>query len=136
MSKGHSLGGTHGGFSCCTASWHAGFNSAAHGIDSVSVRLQGAWAPVIRRTGFVALLHVGSSQTRERTRVPCTGRWIPIHCNTREVHYLLVSKSLDLWVFIWGELTPSGASTMARDTLIFIIKTGILVLVIRDQGCY
>ena len=34
--------------------------------------------------GLVAPQHVGSSQTRARTRVPCTGRWIPNHCATRE----------------------------------------------------
>ena len=28
--------------------------------------------------------HVGSSQTRARTRVPCIGRQIPNHCATRE----------------------------------------------------
>ena len=35
--------------------------------------------------GLVALLHVGSSQTRARTHVPCIGRWILNHCATREV---------------------------------------------------
>ena len=28
--------------------------------------------------------HVGSSQTRTRTRVPCIGRQTPNHCTTRE----------------------------------------------------
>ena len=35
--------------------------------------------------GLVAPPHVGSSQTRARTRVPCIGRWILNHCATREV---------------------------------------------------
>ena len=35
-------------------------------------------------TGLVAPRHVGSSQTRARTRVPCTGRRILHHCATRE----------------------------------------------------
>ena len=35
-------------------------------------------------TGLVAPRHVGSSQTRARTHVPCTGRQIPNHCTTRE----------------------------------------------------
>ena len=34
--------------------------------------------------GLVALQHVGSSQTRARTRVPCIGRQILNHCATRE----------------------------------------------------
>ena len=35
--------------------------------------------------GLVAPRHVGSSRTRARTQVPCTGRWILNHCATREV---------------------------------------------------
>ena len=35
-------------------------------------------------TGLVAPRHVGSSQTRARTRVPCIGRRILNHCATRE----------------------------------------------------
>ena len=35
-------------------------------------------------TGLVAPRHVGSFQTRARTRVPCIGRQIPNHCATRE----------------------------------------------------
>ena len=35
--------------------------------------------------GLVALQHVGSSQTRARTRVPCIGKEILNHCTTREV---------------------------------------------------
>ena len=35
-------------------------------------------------TGLVAPRHVGSSQTRAQTRVPCIGRQILNHCATRE----------------------------------------------------
>ena len=35
--------------------------------------------------GLVALRHVGSSQTRDRTCVPCIGGQILNHCATREV---------------------------------------------------
>ena len=35
--------------------------------------------------GLVALLHVESSQTRDRTCVPCISRRILYHCTTREV---------------------------------------------------
>ena len=35
-------------------------------------------------TGPVAPRHMGSSQTRARTRVPCIGRQILNHCATRE----------------------------------------------------
>ena len=42
-------------------------------------RLQTRWL-----TGLVAPRHVGSSQTRARTRVPCISRQILNHCATRE----------------------------------------------------
>ena len=32
---------------------------------------------------------MGSSLTRDRTHVPCIGRWILNHCATREVHGLI-----------------------------------------------
>ena len=38
--------------------------------------------------GLVAPWHVGSSQTRDRTRVPSVGRQILNHCATREVREL------------------------------------------------
>ena len=42
--------------------------------------------------GPVAPRHVGSSQTRARTRVPCIGRQIPNHCATREAQPLMSFK--------------------------------------------
>ena len=38
--------------------------------------LQGAWAQYLWHVGLVALWHVGSSWTRDRTHVPCIGRQI------------------------------------------------------------
>ena len=48
-----------------------------------------AQAQQLWHTGLVASQHVGSSQTRARTRVPCTGRRIHNHCANREVPYSL-----------------------------------------------
>ena len=42
-------------------------------------RLSSLWL-----TGLVAPQHVGSSQTRARTRVPCISRQTLNHCATRE----------------------------------------------------
>ena len=48
-------------------------------------------------TAFVAPRHVGSSQTRARTRVPCIGRQILNHSATREVPiFLFLRFSLSL----------------------------------------
>ena len=41
----------------------------------------------LRLTGLVAPRHVGSSQTRARTRVPCISRQILNHCTTREAPF-------------------------------------------------
>ena len=50
----------------------------------------GAWALVrgllqVWCSGLVSLQHVGSSQTRDGTHVPCAGGWILAHCATSEV---------------------------------------------------
>ena len=47
-------------------------------------------------TGLVAPRHVGPSQTRARTRVPCIGRQILNHCATREaLAQVLISENKD-----------------------------------------
>ena len=45
----------------------------------------GTWAQQLWLAGLVAPRHVGSSQIRARTRVPCIGRRILNYCTTREV---------------------------------------------------
>ena len=45
--------------------------------------------------GLVALRHVGSSQTRARTRVPCIGRQTLNHCATREALKFFTNKFLE-----------------------------------------
>ena len=44
--------------------------------------------------GLVAPRHVGSSQTRAQTRVPCIGRQILNHCVTREAQELVFIQSV------------------------------------------
>ena len=46
-------------------------------------------------TGPVAPRHVGSSQTRARTRVPCTGRQTLNHCATREAQKVFLKPQID-----------------------------------------
>ena len=44
--------------------------------------------------------HMGSSQTRDRTHLPCTGRRLHTHCATREVPCVFFSKfSMTVSVF-------------------------------------
>ena len=51
-------------------------------------------------TGPVAPWHVGSSQTRARTRVPCIGRQTLNHCATREALILFIFK-IYLFIYFW-----------------------------------
>ena len=61
--------------------------------------------------GLVAPRHVGSSQTRARTRVPCIGRQILNHCATREAPWTLFFKCNNKnWTF-W---VPSTHQACAR----------------------
>ena len=62
------------GLSCC-------------GAQAPDVQAQQLWL-----TGLVAPRHVGSSQTRARTRVPCISRQILNHCATREAPKILKVK--------------------------------------------
>ena len=50
--------------------------------------------------GFVALQHVKSSCTRDQIHGPCIGRWILIHCTTREVpgQYILKSELIQNYI--------------------------------------
>ena len=55
-----------------------------HGLSCCGAQAPDAQAQQLWLTGLVAPWHVGSSQTRARTRVPCIGRQILNHCATRE----------------------------------------------------
>ena len=76
-----------GGLSCCRAQALGVRASvvAACGLQQLWLVGSRAQAQQLWRTGLVAPRHVGSSRTRDRTRVSCIGRQILNHCATREV---------------------------------------------------
>ena len=61
------------------------------GLSCCGAQAPDAQAQQLWLTGPVAPWHVGSSQTRVRTHVPCIGRQILNHCATREAPLLLFS---------------------------------------------
>ena len=69
------------------------------GAQAPDVQAQYLW-----RTGLVAPRHVGSSQTRARTCVPCIGRQILNHCTTREA---LLSILNSILFMVWGIVVSS-----------------------------
>ena len=70
------------GLSCC-------------GAQAPDVQAQQLWL-----TGPVAPRHVGSSQTRTQTRVPCIGRQILNHCVTREAPPFCLKSDQFLFILI------------------------------------
>ena len=52
-------------------------------------------------TGLVALRHLGSSQTRAQTHVPCIGRRILNHCTTKEAPRLLFFFNFIYLFYLW-----------------------------------
>ena len=67
------------------ATLHRGARASHYrGLSCCGAQAPDAQAQQLWLTGPVALQHVGSSQTRARTRVPCTSRQTPSHCATRE----------------------------------------------------
>ena len=78
-----------GGFFCCGA-WALGMRASvvvARGLRSCNAGFR-AQAQLLWHMGLVAPQHVGSSQTRDQTHVPCIGRQILNHCTTREIPLL------------------------------------------------
>ena len=64
---------------------HRGERASHHrGLSPCGAQAPDAQAQQLWLTGPVAPRHVGSSQTRARTRVPCIGRQTLNHCATRE----------------------------------------------------
>ena len=63
---------------------HGARASHRRGLSCCGAQAPDAQAQQPRLTGPVAPRHAGSSQTRARTRVPCTGRQTLNHCATRE----------------------------------------------------
>ena len=88
------------------ATLHCGvWASHYRGLPCCGAQAPDAQAQQLWLTGLVALRHVGSSQTRARTRVPCIGRQIPNHRATREaptgrgilIHY--ATREVPFWNF-------------------------------------
>ena len=67
------------------ATLHRGARASHHrGLSCCGAQAPDAQAQQLWLTGLVAPRHVGSSQPRARTRVPCIGRQILNHCAIRE----------------------------------------------------
>ena len=73
------------------ATLHRGARAShCRGLSCCGAQAPDAQAQQLWLTGLVAPRHVGSSQTRARTRIPCIGRQTLNHCATREALKFLI----------------------------------------------
>ena len=73
------------------ATLHRGARASHHrGLSCRGAQAPDAQAQQLWLTGVIAPRHVGSSQTRARTRVPCIGRQTLNHCAIREALSFLI----------------------------------------------
>ena len=78
---------------------HGARASHYRGLSCCGAQAPDAQAQQLWLTGPVAPRHVGSSQTRAQTRVPCIGRRTPNHCATREAPIYIFFKNLFIFFF-------------------------------------
>ena len=84
------------------ATLHRGARASHYrGLSCCGAQAPDAQAQQLWFTGLVAPRHVGSPQTRARTRVPCIGRQILNHCATREAQPLNIFKFQNIVCRAW-----------------------------------
>ena len=83
------------------AALHGGARASHYrGLSCCGAQAPDAQAQQLWVTGLVAPRHVGSSQSRARTRVPCIGRQILNHCATREAPCLNFLNFMHFYVSV------------------------------------
>ena len=119
-----------------TGSRHLGLSSCDTRAQQLRPTDSRAQAQQLQLPGPVALRHVGSSRTSNRTHVPCIGRWILNHCTTREALPPFESENLastDLLKVLHVPLfhilnifflrgSPFLSSSMGEILLLFLIQ--------------
>ena len=78
----------------CRDSSYCQAEALGHGLSSCGLQVPEHRLRQLCLTGLAALRQVDPSQTRDRTRVPCAGRWLVNHCTTREVQKTTFLKPL------------------------------------------
>ena len=100
------------------ATLHRGARASHYrGLSHCGAQAPDAQAQQLWLTGLVAPRHVGSSQTRARTRVPCIGRQTLNHCATREA---------------WEMTTFNGQGVFQKVMKLFCKQ--IVVIVVQHRG--
>ena len=105
---------------------HCGARASHHrGLSHCGAQAPDAQAQQLWLTGPVAPRHVGSFQTRARTRVPCISRQTLNHCTTREA-LLVVRLSFSTFFSI---STPSAPPKTWKSCYYELLTTVSFILV-------
>ena len=109
------------------ATLHRGARAARHrGLSCCGAQAPDAQAQQLWLTGLAAPRHVGSSQTRAQTRVPCIGRQTLNHCATREaqkcVNVLNRATFFQKMHFIFASGTEMKRKFKQQTTLLFLLN--------------
>ena len=126
-------------FSSCGAgaTLHRGTRTSHYrGLSCCRAQAPDAQAQQLWLTGPVAPRHVGSSQTRARTCVPCIGRQTLNHCATREapsIHFYSYFSNVDMesCVFIEYFILPFGTFI----TIYFVVQVDVHVAIWERFQC-
>ena len=103
--------------------------SRYHGLSCCGAQAPDAQAQQLWPTGPAAPRHVGSSQTRARTRVPCIGRQTLNHCATREAQSIFL-KYINLFFAVLGLCCcVQTFSSCSEWGLLFVAVRGLLIAV-------
>ena len=110
------------------ASHHRG--PSRHGAQAPDAQAQQLWL-----TGPAAPWHVGSSQARARTRVPCISRQTLNHCATREAPSSLLTCSFILFIYLKKYLFIWLRQVLVAAHGIFVAPRGIFIAVCGIFSC-
>ena len=101
------------------------------GLSRCRAQAPDAQAQQLWLTGLVAPRHVGSSQTRARTCVPCIGRQILNHCATREAPRLCFESEIMHINHRTHRLYNEYVAVIMRTIITFVI-----IIIIRSEGVF
>ena len=88
---------------CCVGFFLVVASGGCSAVAVASVVEHGLWGMPgqhVWHMDSVALLYMGSSQTRGQTHVSCIGRWILHHWATREVLVLVLKRYIHMYVYL------------------------------------
>ena len=117
------------------ATLHRGARASHYrGLSCCGAQAPDAQAQQLWLTGLVAPWHVGSSQTRARTRVPCIGRQTLKHCATREALIYIFFKELeDKLQFGYQKKKKKNQET--QNYIIYSIRAARAILLENKSDC-